>query len=131
VADVEIRKQSHNEKGLQDALRGILNGGGDIRHDWELAEAFKIGDRVTGTAVLNDLYAKWKDHPVDVDLAAMWKELGIVGDGKSVRLVEDAPLAAVRKAITAPQASTENNSKGILPSAVFAGRSVADSRPRL
>jgi hypothetical protein len=131
VADVEIRKQSHNEKGLQDALRGILNGGGDIRRDWELAEAFKIGDRVTGTAVLNDLYAKWKDHPVDVDLAAMWKELGIVGDGKSVRLVEDAPLAAVRKAITAPQASTESNSKGILPSAVFAGRSVADSRPRL
>jgi hypothetical protein len=131
VADVEIRKQSHNEKGLQDALRGILNGGGDIRHDWELAEAFKIGDRVTGTAVLNDLYAKWKDRPVDVDLAAMWKELGIVGDGKSVRLVEDAPLAAVRKAITAPQASTESNSKGILPSAVFAGRSVADSRPRL
>jgi hypothetical protein len=131
VADVEIRKQSHNEKGLQDALRGILNGGGDIRHDWELAEAFKIGDRVTGTAVLNDLYAKWKDRPVDVDLAAMWKELGIVGDGKSVRLVEDAPLAAVRKAITAPQASTESNSKGILPSVVFAGRSVADSRPRL
>jgi hypothetical protein len=131
VADVEIRKQTHNEKGLQDALRGILNGGGDIRHDWELAEAFKIGDGVTGAAVLNGLYARWKDQPVEVDLAAMWKELGIVGDGKSVRLVEDAPLAAVRKAITTPQASKESNSEGILPSAVFAGRSVADSRPRL
>jgi hypothetical protein len=131
VADVEIRKRTHNEKGLQDALRGILNGGGDIRHDWELAEAFKIGDRETGTAVLNGLYAKWKDQPVDVDLAAMWKELGIVADGRSVHLVEDAPLAAVRRAITALQVSKESNSEGILPSAVFAGRSVADSRPRL
>src|SRR5260370_10040631 len=98
VAHVEIRKQTHNEKGLQDALRGILNGGGDIRHDWELGEAFKIGDGVTGTAVLNGLYAKWKDQPVDVDLAAMWKELGIVADGKSVSLVEDSPLAAERRA---------------------------------
>jgi len=131
VADVEIRKQTHNEKGLQDALRGILDGGGDIRHDWELAEAFKTGDGVTGTAVLNGLYAKWKDQPVEVDLAAMWKELGIVADGKSVRLVEDAPLAGVRRAITALQVSKESNSEGILPSAVFAGRSVADSRPRL
>jgi len=131
VADVEIRKETHNEKGLQDALRGILNGGGDIRHDWELAEAFKMGDRVTSTAVLNDLYAKWKDKPVDVDLAAMWKELGIVVDGKSVRLVEGAPLAAVRRAITGAQGSKESNSEGILPSAVFAGRSVAGSAPRL
>ena len=131
VSDVDIRKQTHNEKGLQDALRGILNGGGDIRHDWELAEAFKIGDGVIGAPVLNGLYAKWKDRPVDVDLAAMWKELGIVVDGKSVRLVEDAPLAAVRRAITAPQASKESNSEGILPSAVFAGRSVGDFRPRL
>ncbi len=86
VADVEIRKQTHNEKGLQDALRGILNGGGDIRHDWELVEAFKMGDGV---------------------------------------------LAAVRRAITGAQLSKESSSEGILPSAVFAGRSVADFRPRL
>jgi len=81
--------------------------------------------------VLNGLYARWKDQPVDVDLAAMWKELGIVADGKSVRLVEDAPLAAVRRAITGAQLSKESSSEGILPSAVFAGRSVADFRPRL
>src|SRR5260370_616028 len=110
VADVEIRKQTHNEKGLQDALRGILNGGGDIRHDWELGEAFKIGDGVTGTAVLNGLYAKWKDQPVDVDLAAMWKELGIVAHGKSVRLVKDAPLAAGRREIIWEQGVEESKS---------------------
>jgi len=130
VADVEIRKQTHNKKGLQDALRGILEAGGDITHDWELAKTLRIGDRATGTTVLSDLYAKWKDQPVEVDLASMWKELGIVADRKSVRLVEDAPVAAVRRAITAPRASKQTNSRAVSPSAVFAGRSVANSRSR-
>jgi hypothetical protein len=130
VADVEIRKQTHNKKGLQDALRGILNAGGDITHDWELTDAFKIGDRITGTTVLSEQYAKWKDKPAQVDLASMWKELGIAAEGKSVRVTQDAPLAGVRLAITAPDASKESNSE-IPPSAVFAGRAIAGSKPRL
>ncbi len=128
VADLEIRKQTHNTKGLQDALRGILVAGGDISHDWELAQALKVGDKATGTTVLSDLYAKWRDKPVGVDLASMWKELGIAPDGRSVRLAEDAPLAAVRRAITAPGTSKRANSERALPSAVFAGRSVATPR---
>ncbi len=131
VADVEVRKQTHNQKGLQDALRGILEAGGDITHDWELARTLKIGDQATGTSVLSDLYAKWKDNPVQVDLASMWKELGIVAEGRSVRSVEDAPLAAVRRAITAPHASKPTNSKAVSPSAVFAGRSITGSRADL
>ncbi|HXN52853.1 MAG TPA: hypothetical protein VN943_13030 [Candidatus Acidoferrum sp.] len=131
VADLEIRKQTHNQRGLQDALRGILEAGGDITHDWELTEALRIGDRATGTAVLSDLYAKWKDKAVEIDLASMWKELGIAADGKSVRLGEDAPLAAVRRAITVPHASKQANSEAVSPLVVFAGRSVAGSRSRL
>jgi hypothetical protein len=129
VADVEIRKQTHNQRGLQDALRGILEAGGDITHDWELAQALRNGDQTTGTTVLSDLYSKWKDNPVKVDLASMWKELGIAADGKSVRLAEDAPMAAMRRAITAPRASKQ--AEAVSPSAVFAGRSVAGSHSRL
>jgi hypothetical protein len=129
VADVEIRKQTHNKKGLQDALRGILDAGGDITHDWELTEAFKIGDRATGTTVLSEQYAKWKDKPAQVDLALMWKELGIAAEGKSVRVTEDAPLAGVRLAIIAPETSKKSDSE-IAPSAVFAGRAIAVSKPR-
>jgi len=128
VADVEIRKQTHNQKGLQDALRGVLNAGGDITHDWELSEAFRIGDRATGTTVLSDLYTKWKNQAVKVDLASMWRDLGIAAEGKSVRVAEDAPLAAVRRGITEPSASKESSSRTIMPSAVFAGRTVAGSR---
>lgn len=127
VADVEIRKQTHNKKGLQDALRGILEAGGDITHDWQLKDTLKIGDRATGTSVLSELYAKWKDDPVDVDLASLWKELGITADGKSVRVAEDAPLAAVRRAITEPNA-LKGTSRTVSPSAVFVGRAVAGSR---
>ncbi len=128
VADVEIRKQTHNQKGLQDALRGVLNAGGDITHDWELSEAFRIGDRATGTTVLSDLYTKWKNQAVKVDLASMWRDLGIAAEGKSVRVAEDAPLAAVRRGITEPSATKDSSSQTIMPSAVFAGRAVAGSR---
>lgn len=128
VADVEMRKQTRNKKGLQDALRGILDAGGDITHDWELSEALRIGDRSTGTTVLSDLYAKWKDQAVEVNLPSLWKELGIAPEGKTVRVAEDAPLAAVRRGITETNAAKEASSQRVLPSAVFAGRAVGGYR---
>ncbi|HKN76575.1 MAG TPA: hypothetical protein VJW94_15455 [Candidatus Acidoferrum sp.] len=99
VADVEIRKQTKNKKGLEDALRGILDAGGDIRQDWEIEKTFKIGDQAVGLDVLEKLYSEWKDKPVQVDLPAMWKELGIEASGRTVVLKDDAPMSAVRRAI--------------------------------
>jgi hypothetical protein len=126
LADVQIREQTHNKKGLQDALRGILNAGGDIRYDWKLEDALKVGDRATGTSVLSDLYAKMKDQPMPVDLATLWKQLGIESDGKTVHLNDDAPLAAIRLAITSPEtAKSAQSATGRHPSAVYAGRSVS------
>src|ERR1700756_4654121 len=119
VADVEIRRQTHNQKGLQDALRGILNGGGDITEDWELPRTFALGDKATGTSVLTDLYAKWKDQPVNVDLSGMWMQLGVESEAGNVRLV-DAPLASIRRAITE---IAESKAAAQRPVAVFAGRS--------
>jgi hypothetical protein len=124
VADVEIRRQTQNKKGLQDALRGILDAGGDIRTDWELTQAFKIGDRATGVNVLTDLYQQMKDRPVTVDLAEKWKLLGIEWDGTNVQLRDDPPGASLRRAITGadlpahPAASSH-------PIAVLAGRRVS------
>jgi len=100
LADLEIHKQTNNRKGLDDALRGILNAGGDIRQDWELTEALRIGDQATGVSVLVPLYNKMKDQPYDVDLAAMWKELGVERSGDTVRFVDSAPFAKVRDAIS-------------------------------
>lgn len=105
AADVEIRQQTQNAKGLQDALRGILQAGGDIRQDWELRKALESGDRATGTHVLMNLYENMRDKPVDVDLEPLWKQLGVKMENGKITLPNDAPLAEVRRAITAPHAA--------------------------
>jgi hypothetical protein len=102
VADVEIRRQTGNKKGLQDALRAIVAAGGTIDHEWPLDKALAIGDQATGTHVLTEQYAKWKDAPVTVDLDKLWSDLGIRRNGDAVEFVNDAPLAKVRMAITHP-----------------------------
>jgi hypothetical protein len=131
LADVQIRKETQDQKGLQDALRGILNAGGDIRQDWKLEDALKSGDRATGVSVLSDLYAKMKDRPMPVDLAALWKQLGVEKDGQTVRLADDAPLAGIRRAITNPPADKNGHpAASLAPSAVFAGRSAGAPRRR-
>ncbi|MDR3415734.1 MAG: hypothetical protein P4L83_06070 [Nevskia sp.] len=40
-------------------------------------------------------------QPTAADLDALWRQLGVSAEGEGVRLLDDAPLAAVRKAITA------------------------------
>jgi hypothetical protein len=101
LADVKIHQQTHNQKGLQDALRGILAAGGNIGEDWELERALAAGDRATGTHVLQQLYAEMKDKPLEVDLDSMWKQLGVVRRNGETTFDERAPQAAVRRSINA------------------------------
>jgi predicted metalloprotease with PDZ domain len=101
IADVEIRRETKNKKGLQDAMRAIMNDKGTIEYTWPINMIFEEGDKATGTHVLEDLYAAWKDKPVTVDLDKLWRELGIEKKGDTVVFHDDAPDAAVRKAITA------------------------------
>lgn len=109
LADVEIHQRTNNRKGLDDALRAILNAGGDIRRDWELTKALSIGDQATGVPVLIPLYDKMKDQPYEVDLPAMWKELGVERTGDTVQFIDSAPLAKVRDAITHGEVSATSS----------------------
>jgi len=105
VADVRIRQQTHNQKGLEDALRGILNAGGTINQDWDIERALAVGDKTTGTTVLTDLYHQMANRPDPVDLAALWKQLGISGEPNgAIKFDSNAPLAQVRTAITQKEA---------------------------
>lgn len=97
LADVEIRRRTGNRRGLQDALRAIL-AAGNIETSSDLPRALAIGDHSTGVPVLAELYARMKDTPSPVDLTALWRELGVRADGA---LDDQAPLAAIRRAITA------------------------------
>jgi hypothetical protein len=100
LADVTIRKQTQNRKGLQEGLRGLVDAGGSIDKEWPLTEAFSIADRATGTQVLMNLYRKLGDTPKAVDLNALWTELGVESTAGGVRFNDDAPSAAIRRAIT-------------------------------
>jgi hypothetical protein len=99
---VQIHQKTQNRKGFESALRGILAAGGNISEDWPLERALRVGDEASGTRVLEDLYREMADKPVTVDLPNLWRELGIQRsqDG-DVSFVDDAPLASVRKSITA------------------------------
>jgi len=128
VADVEIRRRTKNKKGLEDALRGILDAGGDIREDWKLEDALKAGDKATGVDVLLKQYENMKDQPVNVDLTALWKELGVESGADGFRFREDAPLAAVRRSITDGGAAMPHGAEaGARPLTIFAGRTAGRS----
>ena len=101
LADVEIRRRTEGGAGLQDALRAIL-AAGNIETASRLEPVLEIGDRATGVPVLGELYGRMKDQPAPVDLEPLWRELGVRAEGRRVRFDDNAPLAALRRAITAP-----------------------------
>lgn len=99
LADVEIRKQTNNRFGLEHALRAITDSGGSAASDWTAEQAIVAGDRALGLRVLQDLYARMAMRPGYVDLPSLWQELGVKRVGGTVKLVDNAPLAHIRKAI--------------------------------
>ena|SRR5579864_2102560 len=100
-ADVGIREATNNRLGLQDAMRAILKAGGDILEEWPIAHVLEVGDKATGHRVLADLYSKMKDTPVQTDLNDLWRRLGIAVVDGQVKFDDKAPLAHIRKSITA------------------------------
>jgi hypothetical protein len=123
-ADVEIRRQTNNAKGLQHALRGILEAGGDIRKEWSLEDALRTGDRAVGVDVLQLLYTSMKDKPVSVDLEGLWTQLGVRSEGGGARFDDSAALAAIRHAITARESGAAKEHSSSKSLAVFVGRAV-------
>jgi hypothetical protein len=101
LADVEIRKRTGNRLGVQDAIRAIHAAGGTLAVTWTAERALGVGDKAVGVPVLRELYDTWKSKSVSPDLDTLWADLGLrPGDGR-LKLIDAAPLAAIRSAITA------------------------------
>lgn len=107
VADVQIREQTRNRLGLQDAMRSVIAAGGNHETDWPVDRIFAVADAATGTKVLATLYAKMGDRPFAPDLEKLWRDLGISQreDG-GVAFDDTAPLAPLRVAITTPRSDS-------------------------
>ncbi|MEM9457016.1 MAG: hypothetical protein AAGF11_22755 [Myxococcota bacterium] len=101
VADVELRTQTGNKRSVRDVVRGILAEGGNGRANWSTRRVVEVADEVTGTTVVSELYARMAEAPGDVDLDQLLADLGVARvDGETI-FDDDAPLAHVRRAITA------------------------------
>jgi len=99
LADLEIRDRTHNSKSLDDAIRALVAAGGDGSSHWDLEKVIQVGDEATGTTVLHDLHVSMGNRPVRTDLDALWKKLGVSEAGDELKLDDDAPKAALRRAI--------------------------------
>ncbi len=111
VADVTIRKQTDNRKGLRDGLIAILAAHGAIDQDWPLSKVLRIADEGTGTAVLETLNGTMGDKAGYVDLDSLWQELGVVVSDGAIHFDDSAPFAKIRHAITGSARSTESLEK--------------------
>jgi predicted metalloprotease with PDZ domain len=101
-ADVEIRRQSHNRLGLQDAMRGVLAAGGNHEQDWSIQRILSTADKAVGLDVLTRLHDQWGSKPVTPDLDGLWRDLGLKLHDGGLDFDDTAPLASIRKAITEP-----------------------------
>lgn len=101
LADIEVRKQTHNQKSVRDAAQAALNEGGDGSHVWSLDRLLDAYDRGTGTEVFKSLHDQMGSLPHPVDLHELWKSLGIVSNGDRITFDDAALLAEIRKGITA------------------------------
>ncbi len=104
LADIELRKQTRNRIGLQQALRAIVNAGGTIDHDWPIDRTLATADKTTNTQILAELYASMSNNAVPIDFSSLWTQLGVTPSGSTVTFDDKAPLAEIRKAIFSPPA---------------------------
>jgi hypothetical protein len=102
LADVRIRGKTHNRLGVNDALRAINRTSGGIGANWSVEKLVAVGDSATGTDELTRLYAEMKSTPVTTDLQDLFGKLGVRAHGGKIEFDDNAPLANIRRRITAP-----------------------------
>jgi hypothetical protein len=102
LADLEIRERTKNKRSLDDALRGILAAGGNLSVRWDIERVLREADGAVGVGVLSQLYSRMANSASPVDLAALWRRLGVSERSGAVVFDDSAPLAAIRRSITSP-----------------------------
>jgi hypothetical protein len=102
TADVEIRTSSGLVKGLEDGVRAVFDAGGIAWDVWSLERTLSIADRNLGDPVLARLARRYAERPAPFDLDDVLRRLGVIRHENGIELRDDAPLAAVRRAIVRP-----------------------------
>jgi hypothetical protein len=77
AADVRIREETRGRHTLDDVLRVALARGGDATKVWTVAEVVKLGDDVTDTKVLSEMYERYAARGDRIDLDSLLASLGV------------------------------------------------------
>jgi hypothetical protein len=101
LADIRIHRQTKDRYGLRDALRAIVNAGGNMETSWPLTRALEVGDRAVGAPVLMGLYEEMNATQLKPDLPQLWRKLGVETAHRPVTFDDTAPWASTRRAIAA------------------------------
>ncbi|HWB79727.1 MAG TPA: hypothetical protein VG755_32410 [Nannocystaceae bacterium] len=101
VADLRLRQATEHTKSLRDVMRHLASIGATGRVDWSTKQVLAEAEKATGSTAITDVYAELALAPGDVDLDALFADLGVVRDDEGhVTFDERAPLAALRRSIT-------------------------------
>jgi predicted metalloprotease with PDZ domain len=107
LADVRSRAATANAASLDRVVRLVRQRVGSAIAAARVADFLRTADEATGTRDVRDVHDSWAVRGENPDLDALWGRLGIGGieaaraQGTLVTLRDDAPLAAVRRAIGA------------------------------
>ncbi|HWZ90849.1 MAG TPA: hypothetical protein VNW92_18435, partial [Polyangiaceae bacterium] len=101
VADVTIRERTGNARSLDDIIRSIGKTGDTDDVHWTMEQFLAAGLTATGTTVLRELYAKLALKPGTVNLSELFARLGVRLQQDSLRFDDAAPLAKIRRSVTA------------------------------
>ncbi len=101
LADVGIREATHNTRSLDDAMRAILATEGDATRQARVADFVRTADEATGARVVADLYRTWAMLGQDAGLDTLLRKLGVQAKDGKVTLDDKAPLASLRRGISA------------------------------
>ena len=99
AADVRIREETRNKHSLDDVIRAALARGGDATKVWTVAEVVTLGDQVTSTTILSEMYDRYAARGERIDLDGIFASLGVERDGSTIDLEDRRPLAWVRRQI--------------------------------
>lgn len=99
LGDVEIRRATGGRLGLEDCLRGVRTRIGNYLRTVRLEEMVAACDAEVGGMTLARLVERHARSASEIDLDALWRDLGVSLVGKGLEIDDGAPLAHIRKAI--------------------------------
>lgn len=99
ITDIEMRKRTDGQRGIEDCLRAVRRDGGTGDRRWTTEEFIAACDRAIGGSVMAQNAQVYYLDGGPVDLDKLWADLGVVQQGERFVLRGNAPLARIRDAI--------------------------------